>query len=140
MDKTSAKVTLTWRIWHHSICVAISNIIWKVNGEILRNGKVKGNVKFACLPACLPACLTDRQTEKVIRAVQWQKVQGHNNFYFWNYMPHIFLSRQWLIYNYASLKWWGLTNGNQKNVGTGSVILKMPFFNLKWYKKIPNMV
>jgi uncharacterized protein YkuJ len=46
--KTPSNVTLTLRIWHHLERVVISNIIWKFDEEILRNGKVIANVKFSC--------------------------------------------------------------------------------------------
>jgi len=44
---TPANVTLTLRIWHHCVCVVISNILLKFDKEILRNGKIIANVKFS---------------------------------------------------------------------------------------------
>jgi hypothetical protein len=44
---TPSNVTLTLRIWYHFERVVISNIIYKFDEEILRNGKVIANVKFS---------------------------------------------------------------------------------------------
>jgi hypothetical protein len=44
---TLFNVILTLRMWHHCERVVISNIIWKFDEEILRNGKVIANIKFS---------------------------------------------------------------------------------------------
>jgi len=55
-DTTPANMTLTL-IWHHYVCVVISNIICKFDEQILRNGKVSFLVFVMDGP-------TDRHTDR----------------------------------------------------------------------------
>ena len=46
-NKTRENMTLTQRIWHHHVSFVIRNIIGMLDEEMLRNGKIKANIKYS---------------------------------------------------------------------------------------------